>query len=203
MTRAIATKYLDQGLTPIPVNHGSKKPAVSEWQNHVPDVANDFPDGLKRNVGIVLGDASKGLVDIDLDCDEAIRMAQMFLPQTGMIFGRHSRLQSHWLYLVPECGSGARFGDDAGTLVECRANGQQTVFPPSVHSSGETIAFHSEDTPVAIDREKLFFSVKRLAADSLLARNWNSGKLVLSRFSSGYLIASLAIKETDHGTTIR
>ena len=28
-------------------------------------------------------------------------------------------------------------------------------------------------------------------------------KLVLSRFSSGYLIASLAIKETDHGTTIR
>ncbi len=27
--------------------------------------------------------------------------------------------------------------------------------------------------------------------------------MVLSRFSSGYLIASLAIKETDHGTTIR
>ena len=27
--------------------------------------------------------------------------------------------------------------------------------------------------------------------------------LVLSRFSSGYLIANLAIKETDHGTTIR
>ena len=27
--------------------------------------------------------------------------------------------------------------------------------------------------------------------------------VVLSRFSSGYLIASLAIKETDHGTTIR
>ena len=30
-----------------------------------------------------------------------------------------------------------------------------------------------------------------------------NGALVLSRFSSGYLIASLAIKETDHGTTIR
>ena len=29
------------------------------------------------------------------------------------------------------------------------------------------------------------------------------GRLVLSRFSSGYLIANLAIKETDHGTTIR
>jgi putative transposase len=28
-------------------------------------------------------------------------------------------------------------------------------------------------------------------------------KLVLSRFSSGYLIANLAIKESDHGTTIR
>jgi len=28
-------------------------------------------------------------------------------------------------------------------------------------------------------------------------------KVVLSRFSSGYLIANLAIKETDHGTTIR
>ena len=27
--------------------------------------------------------------------------------------------------------------------------------------------------------------------------------MVLSRFSSGYLIANLAIKETDHGTTIR
>ena len=29
------------------------------------------------------------------------------------------------------------------------------------------------------------------------------GALVLSRFSSGYLIAILAIKETEHGATIR
>ena len=33
--------------------------------------------------------------------------------------------------------------------------------------------------------------------------NGTRPKMVLSRFSSGYLIASLAIKETDHGTTIR
>nr|ADI18640.1 hypothetical protein [uncultured Rhodospirillales bacterium HF4000_24M03] len=33
-------------------------------------------------------------------------------------------------------------------------------------------------------------------------RRWLA-RLVLSRFSSGYLIANLAIKETDHGTTIR
>ena len=40
---------------------------------------------------------------------------------------------------------------------------------------------------------------ERARADAAEAR----AEVVLSRFSSGYLIASLAIKETDHGTTIR
>ena len=48
-----------------------------------------------KNVGVVLGRASNGLVDIDIDGTEALALADVFLPQTGMEFGRKSKPRSH------------------------------------------------------------------------------------------------------------
>ena len=49
------------------------------------------------NVGAILGSVSK-LVDIDLDCPEAIDLADKYLPPTNSIFGRPSKPRSHRLY---------------------------------------------------------------------------------------------------------
>ena len=50
-----AEKYIDQGMTPIPVIHMSKKPAISGWQNRTrssTNIEDDFPDGQDHNIGI-------------------------------------------------------------------------------------------------------------------------------------------------------
>ena len=39
-----------------------------------------------KNYHIITGE--NGIVDIDLDCEEAIRLAPYFLPQTNMKYGR-------------------------------------------------------------------------------------------------------------------
>ena len=61
-------------------------------------------------------------------------------------------------------------------MVEYRANGSQTMFPPSTHPSGEAVSFSKDDEPTKIDRDALVRSVSRLAAASLLAKHWSEGR---------------------------
>lgn len=173
-----ARGYLDGGWVPIPVQYKGKNPTVSEWQKRTTDSVNveeEFYGDM--NVGILLGEPSGGLVDIDLDCDHAIRSAEHFLPATYSIFGRPSKLRSHHIYQVEDSGGTVKLvgPGNEGTLVEYRAAGGQTVFPPSVHVSGEQISFASEGDPARVQRGELLVAVKQLAAASLLASHWNPG----------------------------
>ena len=96
----------------------------------------------ETNVGVVLGDASGGLIDIDLDCEQALTLAPIFLPPTGFRFGRKSKPKSHHFYRSESPGKTVRLADSNGrTLLECRGNGGQTVVPPSLHPTGELIEF--------------------------------------------------------------
>jgi len=69
----------------VPIPAGEKGPKIREWQNRAftPD---DF--AADNNVGVKLGRLSGSLVDIDLDCPEALDLADLYLPQTGAVFGR-------------------------------------------------------------------------------------------------------------------
>ena len=191
-----AESYVSQDMTPIPVEYKDKMPVKAGWQNQTlsnVDIERDFPDGKKLNIGIVLGDASGGVLDIDLDCPEAIGMADKFLPPTGMIFGRPGAPRSHRIYRVSKCGSRIGFSGpgDEGMLVEFRGNGAQTVFPPSTHESGEQIAFNEDGSPATIDHDALIRNVQHLAAASLLAKHWADGKRheIAMAFSGGLLRA--------------
>ena len=67
---------MERGWVAIPIPRESKKPTLSGWQDRTlqdVDADEDFADN--DNLGVVLGDPSGGLVDIDLDCPEAIRAA--------------------------------------------------------------------------------------------------------------------------------
>jgi putative DNA primase/helicase len=137
------------------------------------DLDTYFSNG--NNVGILLGEASGGLVDIDLDAPEALKVADAFLPQTGRIHGRNSKPGSHRWYVCSPSPHPEKFADTDGTcLAELRSTGQQTVVPPSVHPSAERLCWERDGNPATVDGADLLRAVARVAAASLLARHWPS-----------------------------
>ena len=176
-----ALAYVDRGLVVIPIKCRDKIPLIRQWQTLTlkdVDVERNFPVGTDHNIGVVLGAASGGLVDIDLDCVEAVRIAPLLLPSTGMIFGRKGLPASHYIYRVSDCEKVTRFSgtQNDGTLVEYRGNGGQTVFPPSIHLSGESIRFEKDGEPTSIKHSQLIACVGKVAAAALLAKNWAEGR---------------------------
>ena len=175
----LALDYIDMGLCPIPIPYREKGPATEGWKQLriTKEDAGRYFNGAPQNIGIVLGEASKGLVDVDIDCNEALVLAPHFLPATSGRFGRASKRASHWLYFsnVPKH---IKYEDPnidgAGkTIVELRSGGVQTVFPGSTHVSGEFIDFEDGADPTQIpqvERTVLEAAVGVLAAACLLAR---------------------------------
>jgi putative DNA primase/helicase len=141
------------------------------------------------NVGVVLGKRSRNVVDIDLDTEIARTVAPAFLPQTGWVFGRENALRSHWIYRVmDEPGYGQKLLARGKLVAEYRANNQFTVFPPSVHPSGELIEFTNQDIIGRTTRVELIKALGSIAAVALLEPAYTRGRrhgmiIALSRLS--------------------
>jgi hypothetical protein len=167
--------YLEHGWQPVPIPAKSKAPVIADWPKfRVNGNSKDFFSG-PGNIGVLLGKSSGGLVDIDLDSPEAIRIARRFLPVTAAVFGRLSKPQSHHLYLVQPLPATVRFSDtDGSSLLELRSSGAQTIFPPSTHPSGETVSWVDEfaPEPAQVDSKQLLHAVRCLAAATLLVRHY-------------------------------
>lgn len=173
--RKAAMRYHEQGWVTIPVRYQGKEPEHAGWQKQTLQAFKGQDFLREINIGIVLGNASGGLVDIDLDCSEARQIAARFLPETDCVFGRVGNPSSHWLYNVADCGSSKQFSCE-DMIVEYRANGGHTVFPPSIHATGEGIQFVKDGTPNSVPREELIECVSKLAAASLMAKHWHRGQ---------------------------
>jgi putative DNA primase/helicase len=173
-----AVAYAARGWAPTPVHHRSKRPVLSSWQDLRlgPRELKAHFDRPDVNVGIVLGSASGGLVDIDLDDLVAERIAPRLLPRTEAVFGRPSKPRSHYIYEVKAPQRTSRLSAASGTIVEIRSNGGQTVFPPSTHESGEPIRWVDRDIPASVEWEALELAIRRVAAATLLAKNWAEGR---------------------------
>lgn len=131
--------YLARGYAPIPVPAGSKIPVLKGWTDlRLADA--DLPQHFNGtgNIGVLLGEPSGWLVDVDLDCEEAVALAPEFLPPTGAKSGRPGKRASHWWYVCE--GAKTRKHQDPASkkmIVELRSTGAQTVVGPSMHPSGE------------------------------------------------------------------
>ncbi len=173
-TLEAAHDYLSRGWMPVPVPLSSKAPVLSGWQHlrlEQADLPQYFADAA--NIGLLLGNASAGLVDIDLDSREAQAVASTFLCTTGLVHGRASKPCSHWWYLANPVPETTRFLAPDGTcLAELRSTGGQTIVPPSTHPSGEVIRWHASGSPSKIRGDDLRTAVARLAACALLAKCW-------------------------------
>jgi hypothetical protein len=191
---ASAKEYIRRGWCPIPVARRSKAPAVLDWTQLrlTEETAPQYFSDESMNIGVLLGEPSGGLVDIDLDCPEAIAIADAFLPPTGAVFGRESRPRSHMLYSCAAISKTTRYEDiDGGVLLEIRSKGGQTVFPPSVHETGEPILWDQEGDPAPVEGEELRRTAGLLAAACLLVRSWTRG----SRHKIALAIAGALLRQ--------
>jgi putative DNA primase/helicase len=169
-----ALLYIRRGYAPVPIAAREKRPRIPSWQNlRITETsAPKFFNGA-GNIGIILGGPSRGLVDVDLDCLEAIKHAPELLPTAAAVFGRGGKPRSHRLYRVKGAAPSLTFKDPiAGDmLVELRGDGgRQTVFPPSIHPSGERIEWEADGDPATIDYSALRKAVACVAARCLVAR---------------------------------
>jgi hypothetical protein len=148
----------------------------------------NFPEGKPLNVGVILGGASGGLTDVNLDCTEAAALAKITLPHTEAVFGRVSKPESHFLYytsLATTYGKATLKFTDPITrqaLLEVRIGGgdagcdtgAQTIFPGSVHASGEDIEWAKDGDPAHAEDLELLHQSHLLASLCLMARYWPS-----------------------------
>ncbi len=165
---------LAAGFAPIPVEPGGKAPTLRDWPNRRIDkdqIEDYFPG--PENVGIVLGKASSGLVDIDLDDPQAVAIADYFLPDTEMIHGRKSNPACHYWYRIGNAPPPQKYMDVDGTcLLELRSTGQQTLVPPSIHPSGEQLRWKKKGRPKKVKADKLLRASALLAAATLLVLHY-------------------------------
>ncbi|MDP9359486.1 MAG: bifunctional DNA primase/polymerase, partial [Chloroflexota bacterium] len=180
-TREAARSYLARGWAVVPVPYRAKRPVLKDWQHLRPmeeDLARLFPGG-PQNIGVLLGEPSGGVDDVDLDSLEARALANLFLPPTPCVFGRASTPRSHRLYRSDDPIKTTKFRDptkpqdDArAMLVELRSTGTQTLVPPSLHPSGEPVTWAENGDPALVAAAELVSMVARLAAAALLVRHW-------------------------------
>ncbi|KAA0123438.1 DNA primase [Methylobacterium sp. P1-11] len=171
-------EYLKNHL--IPLKKRLKRPLQEGWTRLGTDwtgITNfgNVPDDV--NVGILTGEASEDLVDVDLDGPHTIQAGAWILPETSMVTGRDSRPDSHRFYRVTGGTQTLKFEHPRyGTmLVEFRGNGCQTMMPPSIHpDDGLMVRFEpgKDGEPARCDREMLLRKVGQVAVVSVLADYW-------------------------------
>lgn len=162
-----AIDYCRRGWSPVPIPHRSKNPGIRRWEQlriKADDVPSYFTSET-QNIGILLGEPSGWLIDVDLDHPRCVALADEYLPATPAVFGRPGKPRSHRIYRVSSpVATKKHKSKSAGMLVELRSTGLQTVFPPSTHESGELIAWDAGDAePALVDPEELLKAVEALA----------------------------------------
>lgn len=185
-TLQAAQRYTARGWRCIPVPPRTKKPILDGWQElrlKAEDLPTHFSNG--NNIGLLPGEPSGNLTDVDLDAPEAVVVAPAFLPPTALIHGRPSKRTSHPWYVTDQVVETTKFQFDEGrrgeceakgkkttVLVELRSTGSQTLVYPSVHPSGEQYAWEHEGEPARVSAADLTRRVRIVAACALLARHW-------------------------------
>ena len=190
-----------RGLTPLPISRHSKSPTMAGWtklrwpdpttdtgegENAVRAAFEDYTAGGSTNLGVLLGEASGDLIDVDLDHPAAQRLKSYLLPHTAAIHGRETSRKSHYWYRAKPGTLPAtrrlripdKSGRGSGVSVEIRGNGAQTLVPPSIHpATAETYEWEGEpwggdEGPAVVDGTELLAQVNLLGLCAVLLDAW-------------------------------
>lgn len=177
-TLTAAIELTQAGTRVVPVPFGQKGCFLKGWQNlrlGESDLATHFSG--QSNLGILLGEPSGGLVDVDLD-HELCKTFAGWLPPTDRVHGRSGNPSSHYWYVIEGAAPKTlQLKTPSGEMIiELRSTGGQTVIPPSVYvdSTGAEDHLHWErnGSPGVVTVDFLINSVKKIAAATILAENW-------------------------------
>ena len=93
-----------------------KYPITKNWLDN--GVSYDAVETKKFNVGIILGQKSQ-ILDVDLDCLEAVKLADIILPVPHAVFERGADNSAHYFYRARTFGHRKHFcGKNKSTIVE-------------------------------------------------------------------------------------
>lgn len=185
-----ALEAVGEGYSPIPIQGGSKRPYGGSWQHQrwadkpEQEVREHFDAAREAgagDIGLLLGAASGGLVDIDFDHHLALRFRDILIPPTAMETGRAGRARSHkWFIAEPveDLPATRQYKmPDGSVIIELRSSGAQTVIPHSTHPSGEMYRWEGEPWggevgPSRINGQVLSIQVALTAMAAVLLDKW-------------------------------
>jgi hypothetical protein len=131
-----------------------------------------------QNINIATGRDSL-IVDVDLDCPEALLLADYFLPKTELEFGRESTLRSHRLFKVIDLHKNHTrkyfsFADKSKSmLVEIRANKHYTMCFGQ-YDNEEKVIWSSTGLPTEISWEALNKACALLGVACVIFRKYSN-----------------------------
>ena len=148
--------YNEHGLVPFVLGAGAKKPPPGmKWKDCIikPGQAAEKIHA-DSNIAVLLGAPSGDVVDLDFDCAEARAIGDQVFGKLPA-FGRASAPCSHRLarcagaksrsYNLPaKKGEPGADGEHGAKLLEIRSTKAYTMFPPSVHPTGEVVEWQGE-----------------------------------------------------------
>lgn len=162
-----AEHYIAKGLQVVPLSKGKKSCRHADWMKLV-FKPSDFKSD--DNIGIR---SVNGLVIIDEDSSEVIKIANEFLPVTCAIYGRKSKPRSKRLY-YSDFEKILAYKDGNVTLIEIRSQ-HQDMAPPSVHPNGETLEWYKTGEATKVEKVVLQRAVQLLATCALIIRHYAPG----------------------------
>ena len=200
--RQAAVFFAAHGLARTPVRRGDTKGRLTGWSQpgHNADASAFGPDD---NVGLLNGtQPAAGWffhdVHLQVDSDEARRIARRLLPDTGWRYGRSGQPASHHNYLVPKPLRTRQYvGMDDAVVIELRGLTRKkthtlSVAPGSTHDSGEPIRFCEPrgeigqvNDPDTLDRAVQFTALALLLTDVWPEENQDRLPLGLREHAAG------------------
>ena len=178
MNAEFREKYRERGWAIFPLAPETKQPRSGvKWSQ---DFHGEWADD--DNIAVALGDRSGDLVDIDLDWPESAGLGAALFEDKSASFGRPSSPRSHYLFKskvktrkfkLPNSFLSKDVPDEHSLMVaEIRSTGAYTMFPGSVHPSGERVEWANDADVAPIEGEKLGRAVGLLAFLAVCARFW-------------------------------
>lgn len=173
-SKAKAAKgWISRGISVIPIVPGGKRPR-GKWDGaHARGVRPNEVEQVFSTDGIggLWGKPSNGVIDIDLDTREAVRVAKKVLPSTFR-YGRPSNSASHYLYKCVGAKASTKWSnpDTRGVILELRSTGTQSLLPPTMHPDGEAFRIEQDVEFTSVEFGQLKRHLGKIAAVALAAQ---------------------------------
>ena len=165
----------------------SKIPAHNDWLNEdlTFQQANLLHTQNRSNIGLLLG-CKSNIIDIDCDSQEAVLISRHLIKGHLTSFFRSGN-SGHYLIRC-EGGKTIQLRDNEGdVIIELRADGAQTMVPPSIHPDGQILTFSEWNKDASTyEYDDIHRLVHRIGAMSLLLRHWQHGsRHYMSQYFAG------------------